>query len=329
MSLDLASPTAEKVKAQLQFYFSDSNYPRDKFLRGKAAENDGWIPLDVIATFSRMKQMTSDLPLIVAVAKSCEDLTVSEDGLKVKRKSPIPEKDTINERSVYVKGLPDESAGVSIESLADYFSSFGKVLSVRLRRDTDKSFKGKAYVEFATQTEADNAAKDKNQTWGTEKKPFEIFTKTQHFEVRKQKSKAVKDEKKRKREDGADPSDNKDAFTPGLVVELKGVPSTTERDNIKDILSAAGQVRYVDFHGKDQGIALVRFTTADGAKTAQADVSSKKMKIGDADIVARILEGDEEKKYWAEKVTPFTTAKGKGGKGGKGGNRSFKRHKKE
>jgi len=218
---------------------------------------------------------------------------------------------------------------VSIESLADYFSSFGKVLSVRLRRDTDKSFKGKAYVEFATQTEADNAAKDKNQTWGTEKKPFEIFTKTQHFEVRKQKSKAVKDEKKRKREDGADPSDNKDAFTPGLVVELKGVPSTTERDNIKDILSAAGQVRYVDFHGKDQGIALVRFTTADGAKTAQADVSSKKMKIGDADIVARILEGDEEKKYWAEKVTPFTTAKGKGGKGGKGGNRSFKRHKKE
>jgi len=323
MSVDLASPTAHKVKAQLQFYFSDSNYPRDKFLRGKAAENDGWIPLDVIATFSRMKQMTSDLALIVAIAKSCEDLTVSEDGLKVKRKSPIPEKDTINERSVYVKGLPVDSTGVSIESLSDYFSSFGKVLSVRLRRDAEKAFKGKAYVEFATQADADKAAKNKEQTWGADKKPLEIFTKTQYFDARKLKTKSVKEEKKRKRDEGADSGEKKDSFVAGVIVELKGVPATTERENIKDIISVAGQVRYVDFHGKDQGIALVRFTTADGATTAQSDIASKKIKIGDADVVARILEGDEEKKYWAEKVTPYTTAKEKPG------NRFNKKHRKE
>ena len=28
------------VLQQVEFYFSDSNYPKDKFLRGKAAEND-------------------------------------------------------------------------------------------------------------------------------------------------------------------------------------------------------------------------------------------------------------------------------------------------
>jgi cytoskeletal protein CcmA (bactofilin family) len=73
-------------------------------------------------------------------------------------------------------------------------------------------------------------------------------------------------------------------------------------------------VRYVDFHGKDAGIALVRFTSPDGAKTALGDVTSKKIKIAEgAEIAGRILEGDEEKKYWAEKVTPFTTAKPKFG----------------
>jgi len=39
---------ADKIKAQLQFYFSDSNYPRDKFLRAKAAEGDGCASLPLI-----------------------------------------------------------------------------------------------------------------------------------------------------------------------------------------------------------------------------------------------------------------------------------------
>jgi RNA recognition motif-containing protein len=138
---------------------------------------------------------------------------------------------------------------VNIESLSEYFSSFGKVLSVRLRRDADKTFKGKSYVEFATQGEADKAAKNKEQTWGSGKTPLEIFTKysmsiyfwfygnfvdrTEYFEARKQKTKAVKEEKKRKREEGGDSGDKKDAFASGLIVELKGVAPTTERDNIK------------------------------------------------------------------------------------------------
>lgn len=68
-----------------------------------------------------------------------------------------------------------DDAGVTIETVTDYFSKFGKVLSVRLRRDQDKSFKGKAYVEFNTVSEAEAAAKDKNQVWG--EKPIETFTK--------------------------------------------------------------------------------------------------------------------------------------------------------
>lgn len=46
----------------------------------------------------------------------------------------------------------------------------------------------------------------------------------------------------------------------------------------------------------------------------------------EGDLAGRILEGEEEKKYWAEKVTPFTTAKAKQGNRSHG---SFKRHRKE
>jgi hypothetical protein len=64
-----------------------------------------------------MKQMTTELAVVVAAARACDDLVVSDDGSKVKRKNPIPEKDTINDRSVYLKGLPALETGVSIESL--------------------------------------------------------------------------------------------------------------------------------------------------------------------------------------------------------------------
>ena len=30
----------EKIQKQIEFYFSDSNYPRDKFLRSLAAQNE-------------------------------------------------------------------------------------------------------------------------------------------------------------------------------------------------------------------------------------------------------------------------------------------------
>jgi lupus La protein len=45
---DLDSTQAQKLKKQLEFYFSDSNFPRDRFLRSKAAENDGCIYLNPI-----------------------------------------------------------------------------------------------------------------------------------------------------------------------------------------------------------------------------------------------------------------------------------------
>ena len=63
----LSSEIVAKVKRQVEFYFSDSNYPKDKFLLAKAKEDkDGFIPVAVLGTFNRLKVFTTDANQIQA-----------------------------------------------------------------------------------------------------------------------------------------------------------------------------------------------------------------------------------------------------------------------
>lgn len=60
-----------KIRKQVEFYFSDSNIAKDKFLKGKATETpEGWVSLEVIGSFKRMKEMTEDAEAIVEALKT-------------------------------------------------------------------------------------------------------------------------------------------------------------------------------------------------------------------------------------------------------------------
>ena len=44
------------VLRQVEYYFSDSNFPKDKFLMAEVAKSDeGWVNLTVIAGFNKIK----------------------------------------------------------------------------------------------------------------------------------------------------------------------------------------------------------------------------------------------------------------------------------
>jgi La domain len=48
----------ERSVKQIEFYFSDSNLPRDKFLLDKVhASPAGWVDLGLVATFERMREL--------------------------------------------------------------------------------------------------------------------------------------------------------------------------------------------------------------------------------------------------------------------------------
>lgn len=83
---------------QVEFYFSDSNLPRDAFMLEQVrAHPEGFVPLALLATFSRMagvlkverkKGATAPPEVVVAVADAVSGSTLlelSEDRTAVKR----------------------------------------------------------------------------------------------------------------------------------------------------------------------------------------------------------------------------------------------------
>eukprot|EP01102_Stenamoeba_stenopodia_P002637 TRINITY_DN124_c0_g1_i9.p1 TRINITY_DN124_c0_g1~~TRINITY_DN124_c0_g1_i9.p1 ORF type:complete len:168 (-),score=37.84 TRINITY_DN124_c0_g1_i9:64-567(-) len=145
-----------KIVKQVEFYFSDSNFPKDKFLRTEAAKDpNGYVQIAVIASFKRMKDLTTDLAVIVDAVKTSGKLEVSEDGQKVRRTEPLPSEDPTLPRSIYAKGFPDDA---TLESVRDFFSPHGEVLSVRLRKGANRKFKGSVFVEFASEALAKEVA---------------------------------------------------------------------------------------------------------------------------------------------------------------------------
>lgn len=109
----------EQIRKQVEFYFSDSNLPMDKFLIGKVggAKNNP-VEISTIHSFGRMRRF-QPFSAVVAALKDSEILDVTEDKY-VQRKIPIDEaalgksveegqkwvEDKALHRSIYAVGTP-------------------------------------------------------------------------------------------------------------------------------------------------------------------------------------------------------------------------------
>jgi lupus La protein len=101
--------TAEILK-QVEFYFSDANLPRDKFLWTVTQADpagQGWVPISTIISFKRMQRFKSPEAVVAALRQSKELLEVNEDGTAVRRKIPLvkpsdQDYQEMNERSIYM-----------------------------------------------------------------------------------------------------------------------------------------------------------------------------------------------------------------------------------
>ena len=171
---------------QVEFYFSESNYPYDRFLRTIAEENDGWVPISTIATFNRMKKYRP-MDKVVEILKTSEILQVSEDGENIKRRVPLDlsrgkeARLEQNKRTLAIMNIPHEeetgSAGAAAgnansgrpalrdtallqEKLEKFFGGLAEINQVRLVRVNRKRFNGTAFVEFKTQDECDKFLKN-------------------------------------------------------------------------------------------------------------------------------------------------------------------------
>eukprot|EP00252_Welwitschia_mirabilis_P024980 TRINITY_DN7642_c0_g1_i1.p1 TRINITY_DN7642_c0_g1~~TRINITY_DN7642_c0_g1_i1.p1 ORF type:complete len:419 (-),score=118.31 TRINITY_DN7642_c0_g1_i1:233-1489(-) len=203
MAKALSQEAAEKVLKQVEFYFGESNLPRDRFLKSCISESeDEMVSLAVICSFQRMKAhlgLKDDVPssTIAAVAevlRKSSHLKVSEDGTKVGSVDKLEKLEEISReadtRTIAASPLPYD---VTLEDAEKFFSQYGAVKCVRLPRHlvTNKAFCGTALVEFSTLEEAQSVRDSKLTYQGADltvktKKDFDFERRSFFSEMREE-----------------------------------------------------------------------------------------------------------------------------------------------
>lgn len=301
---------AGKILTQIEYYFSDSNLPRDKFLKAETAKNaEKWVSISVLLTFNRLKALTTDEAVIAAAMKSSELVQVSEDGKQVRRspEKPLLDENVITERSIYAKGWPLE--GTSIDTVTTLLEGKGcTVRGVRLRRmHASKDFKGSVFAELK---DADEARKVVADGIEIDDNKYLVEMKAAYFARKKAeriaKKKASRDEARGKRERDGEGEGDGDAngadetpaeFEEGCVIHIDGIGPGTQREDLKEVFGVFGDISWVDF-SRDDVEGYVRFSEAGKGKEACEKFGETKIK--DVAPKVRALEGDEEKKFWIQ-----------------------------
>jgi len=303
-----------KVKNQVEYYFGDSNFARDKFFREKANENpEGYIAVKFLLECNRLKKLTTDLALVLKSIKDSSVVVVNADSTMIKRKNPLPENDTSLARSIYSKGWPKTK---TLDQVTEFYKPYGKVLSVFMRKNLNKEFKGSVTVEFSTEEEAKSALAAAPQPSGA---TLTYQTKDAWLTEKHQQRKESM-EKKKAKQDAREKATPKPASS---VLGIKGID--TNREKIKEVFSTFGNVKFIDYNkGEEEG--KIRFETEEDARKAFKGMTESKKEVDGKVPELRILEGDELQEYWelVQSEMDNNKRKRKGNTKGKGNNRNGK-----
>eukprot|EP01098_Paradermamoeba_levis_P008228 TRINITY_DN3413_c0_g2_i1.p1 TRINITY_DN3413_c0_g2~~TRINITY_DN3413_c0_g2_i1.p1 ORF type:complete len:333 (-),score=126.32 TRINITY_DN3413_c0_g2_i1:260-1213(-) len=142
------------VIQQVEYYFSDENLPHDHFLLTKLAEGNGFVQLELIANFPKMKKLTKSLDLIRKFLRKSQDLVLDENGNLLTRKNLDPALLVSEERALAVFSLPKNTDEAGVRNL---FPNLG-ILQVQLK--TEPNGEPSALVFFSSEGDVKKAFKD-------------------------------------------------------------------------------------------------------------------------------------------------------------------------
>jgi len=313
-----------RICGQVEFYFSDSNLPRDNFMLEHLKENNGWLPVEVLMTFNRLKKLTSDPKVLVAgLRRSKNLLQVNDEGTLVRRttKMSTPEEiKEINARTTAVFGMPP---GVPLEQSKLFWGQFGGVKSVRVFNPTQRRRKG----------DKDKEKKDEGKgrkpiyfvEWDTPELAKEVLSKEDveyeghQLRIKEKRPPAEKRTgNKRKREDGGERKNTgPPPFTPGLIAKMGPLPEGVGWFDVKAYFESKGsRVAFVNLQppkSKDKESATTTPSTEGGAA---ATAAPEKMDEGgdgataDAASATPAATGEGEKPAEAEAAAAATPSGG-------------------
>ncbi|CAN2388903.1 RNA processing [Pristimantis euphronides] len=150
------------IAKQVDFWFGDVNLHKDRFLREQIEKSrDGYIDLSLLASFNKMKKLTTDPKLIARALKDSSVVEVNLDNTKIRRRLPLSDKpQDVDARTVYAELLPKNVTHSWIERV---FGKCGTVVYISIPRyKTTGDTKGFAFIEFETQEQAAKAIESLN-----------------------------------------------------------------------------------------------------------------------------------------------------------------------
>lgn len=124
-----------RIVTQVEFYFSDANVAKDKFLLKHIRRNkEGYVSLKLVSSFKKVKQLTKDWRVVAFSLTKCSNkIQINDVGTKIRRVDPLPDFEEIPVTcAVLVIGLPLEKP--SIQSVSQLFSSCGDIAFIRVLR---------------------------------------------------------------------------------------------------------------------------------------------------------------------------------------------------
>ncbi|CAN7944137.1 unnamed protein product, partial [Ixodes hexagonus] len=312
----------------LQYYFGDFNLPRDKFLREKVKLDEGWVPIETLLTFNRLRSLTEEESKVADAVHQSSLLEVSTDGKKVRRSpdKPLPESSTerqqkLGELTVYAKGFPTTA---TIDDLLEFFGQFGRCLNVFMRRlPSTRKFKGSVFATFDKEEDAKRFVSQEGLKYN-ELELTRRFKKDHQQEKKKARDArlAEKAQKQQKQQESAQEEETEIVL--GCLLRLEGLGETTSWESIKQALAPYAEVAFVDYaRGKPE--AVIRFAEEGSAQAVVGKLGAleEPLSVDGTPVKTSVLEGDEEAEYWKRLAAAKRERKGraKGGQRGAQGQR--------
>lgn len=124
----VVEPLHLQVTKYVEYLFGDVNFPKDGHLQRLAKQNvDGFVALQEIMKFPRMRKMCTDRARIVEWLSQSDIVACSDDGNYMRRKNPLPELRKVILSKDATEGLTDESPDsftvMTYNILADFLAT--------------------------------------------------------------------------------------------------------------------------------------------------------------------------------------------------------------